>query len=328
MRAFVISEESDTLAMGVRDVQPRSTDGGDILVHVDFSAVNFKDAMVATAKSRVRRLATLIGGVDAAGTVAASASPEFEVGARVAVHGGTLGVGRDGGFAEFVYSPAKYLSVLPASISTHDAMVVGTAGFTAMLSVLALQDRGLSLGAEVLVTGSTGGVGSQAVTYLAALGYRPVASTGSPQESAWLLERGAVRVVGRDEVSDQPGRVMGSELWDGAIDCVGGETLAQILRSLRYGAAVAACGLVASAELATTVYPFITRNVGLLGVDCVEAPNSTRSRVWTALGTVAPEIDFAPLVDRIVRLEGLPPALEDIRHGRTRGRVLVDPTPG
>jgi acrylyl-CoA reductase (NADPH) len=220
MRAFVVSEENGILAMGVRDVEPQPTADGDILVHVDYSAVNFKDAMVAAAKSRVRRLASLVGG------------------ARVAVHGGNLGVGRDGGFAEFVYSPAKYLSVLPESISTHDAMVIGTAGFTAMESVLALQDRGLILEAEVLVTGATGGVGSQAVTYLAAMGYRPVASTGSPQEFAWLLERGAVRVIGRDDVSDQPGRVMGSELWDGAIDCVGGETLVQIPRSLRYGAAL------------------------------------------------------------------------------------------
>ena len=328
MRAFVVSEEDDTLAMGVRDVEPQPTAVGDILVQVDYSAVNFKDSMVAAANSRVRRLATLVGGVDASGSVVTSDDPTIEVGARVAVHGGNLGVGRDGGFAEFVYSPAKYLSVLPESISTYDAMVIGTAGFTAMQSVLALQDRGLIIDAEVLVTGATGGVGSQAVTYLAAMGYRPVASTGSPQQSTWLLERGAVRVIGRDEVSDQPGRVMGSELWDGAIDCVGGGTLAQILRSLRYGAAVAACGLVASAELATTVYPFITRNVGLLGVDCVEASSSTRSRVWSALGTVAPRIDFVPLVDRVVSLEELPTALEDIRNGRTRGRILVNPTPG
>jgi acrylyl-CoA reductase (NADPH) len=328
MRAFIINEDDGNLSCRVHDVEPKAVDLDDVLVEVDFSGVNFKDAMVATARSRVRRLASLVGGVDAAGTVVESRVNGFSAGDRVAVHGGNLGVGRDGGFAQFVYAPARYLSPLPSSISTHDAMVIGTAGFTAMESLLALEDRGLQHDAEVLVTGATGGVGSQAVTYLAARGYRPVASTGSPEEAQWLGERGAVRVIGRDEVSDNPGRVLATELWDGAIDCVGGETLVQIVRSLRYGAAVAACGLVASAELNTTVYPFITRNVGLLGIDCVEAPTATRSRVWSALGDVAPRVDFAPLVDRLVGLEDLSDALEDIRNGRTRGRILVNPTPG
>lgn len=328
MRAFVINEDDGNLSCEVRDVEPGRMDLDDVLVKVEFSGVNFKDAMVATAKSRVRRVASLIGGVDAAGTVVESSNAQFNTGDHVAVHGGNLGVGRDGGFAQYVYSPTRYLSPLPGAMLTHDAMVIGTAGFTAMESLLALEDRGLQHGAEVLVTGATGGVGSQAVTYLAARGYRPVASTGSPEESQWLTERGAIRVVGRDEVGDQPGRVLGSELWDGAIDCVGGETLAQILRSLRYGAGVAACGLVASADLNTTVYPFITRNVGLLGIDCVEATNATRTRVWSALSEVAPRVDFAPLVDRLIELEELPAALDDIRNGRTRGRILVNPTPG
>ena len=325
MRAFVINEDGDRLELGVRDVDPRAIDANDVLVRVDFSGVNFKDAMVAAAKSRVRRLPSLVGGVDAAGVVITSGDPAVAVGTRVAVHGGNLGVGRDGGFAEYVYSPTKYLSVLPETISTHDAMVIGTAGFTAMESVMALQDRGLAADAEVLVTGATGGVGSQAVTYLAALGYRPVASTGSPDESQWLIERGAVRVIGREDVTDQSSRVMGSELWDGAIDCVGGETLVNVLRSLRYGAGVAACGLVGSADLTTTVYPFITRNVALLGIDCVEATSTTRSRVWSALGEVARQLDFDPLIDRRVTLDELPGALEVIRNGRTRGRILVDP---
>jgi putative YhdH/YhfP family quinone oxidoreductase len=239
-----------------------------------------------------------------------------------------LGVARDGGFAQFIFSPARYVTALPESVSTRVAMIVGTAGFTAMASLLALEDRGLEKGSEVLVTGATGGVGSQAVAFLAASGYLPVASTGSPSESLWLLDRGARRVIGRDDVADNPGRVLASETWAGAIDCVGGETLAQILRSLRYGAAVAACGLVASAELATTVYPFITRSVALLGIDSVEATTSTRERVWSALGVLAPRIDFEPLVDREVQLEDLTSALDDVRNGTTRGRILVNPTPG
>jgi acrylyl-CoA reductase (NADPH) len=327
VRAFVVSEIEGALSTDVRDVEATATDPGDVLIAVDFSGVNFKDAMVAAPKSRVRRVVSLIGGVDAAGTVVRSNVATFPEGTRVVAHGGTLGVARDGGFAEFIYCPARYVTALPASITARVAMIVGTAGFTAMESLLALEDRGLEKGSEVLVTGATGGVGSQAVALLAASGYHPVASTGSPHESTWLMERGAVRVIGRDEVADNPGRVLASETWAGAIDCVGGDTLAQILRSLRYGAAVAASGLVASAELATTVYPFITRSVALLGIDSVEATTTTRTRVWSALGALAASIDFESLIDREVHLEELPSALRDVLDGKTRGRILVQPNP-
>jgi putative YhdH/YhfP family quinone oxidoreductase len=261
--------------------------------------------------------------VDAAGTVRASLDESYSPGDRVVALGGTLGVARDGGFAQYLYAPSPYLTTLPASLSTRDAMTIGTAGYTAMASVLALEDHGLRPGAEVLVTGATGGVGSQALTYLALKGYRPVASTGSLSEADWLEARGATRVIGRDELSDRPDRVLGSELWDGAIDCVGGPSLASILRSLRYGAAVAASGLVASPDLPTNVYPFITRAVALIGIDAVEAKPSTRERVWHALGAIAHLVDFSTFVDREIPLEDLDAALEDIRGGATRGRVLV-----
>jgi acrylyl-CoA reductase (NADPH) len=326
VRAFVVSEVDDQFSMSVRDVEAVARDDSDVLIAVDFSGINFKDAMVASPKSRVRRVSSLIGGVDAAGTVVTSALPHLPVGTRVAAHGGPLGVTRDGGFAQFLYAPERYLSPLPDTISTRDAMIIGTAGFTAMESVLALEDHGLKEGGEVLVTGATGGVGSHSVAYLAARGYRVIASTGSTEETSWLLEQGATRVIGRDDVSDQPGRVLGTELWDGAIDCVGGTTLAQILRSLRYGAAVAASGLVATAELASTVYPFITRSVSLLGIDSVEASRETRERVWSSLGAIMASLDLGPLVDREVRLEQLPAALDDVRNGKTRCRILVQPT--
>ncbi|HVB50847.1 MAG TPA: acryloyl-CoA reductase [Acidimicrobiales bacterium] len=323
MKAFVVSEIDGKLECGVRDVVPSSTNDDDILVRVEYSGVNFKDAMVASAPSSVRRLDSLVGGVDAAGVIEESRHGIIVPGTRVAVHGGNLGVGRNGGFASKVYAPSRYLSVLPSTISTHDAMVIGTAGFTSMASVLALEDRGLAAGAQILVTGATGGVGSQAVTYLSLRGFSPVASTGSPAESQWLLNRGAARVIGRSDVSDRIGRVMGSELWDGAIDCVGGETLQQILRSLRYGAAVAASGLVGSADLSTSLFPFITRGVALLGIDAVEATAATRERVWSALGEVATRIDFSALLDRVISLEEIPGALDDVRRGATRGRVVV-----
>ena len=323
MKAFVVRETDGHFSCGVHEHEATALNDADVLVAVEFSSVNFKDALVAVPESRVRRVGVLVGGVDAAGVVEEANPDSPAVGTRVAVHGGDLGVGRDGGFAPYCYAPRRYLSELPDALSTYDAMVIGTAGYTAMASVLALEDHGLAPGAEVLVTGASGGVGSQAVTFLALRGYRPVASTGSSDHVAWLLERGATRVIGRDELSDRPARVLASERWDGAIDCVGGDTLAQILRSLRYGGTVAASGLVAGAELATTVYPFITRAVALVGVDAVEASPSARERVWTALGEIAPRIAFTDLVDRTVTIDQLPQALDDIRRGATRGRIVV-----
>ncbi len=325
MRAFVVKEVEGSLHLGVEQREVKSTADTDLLITVEYSGVNFKDALVASIGGRVRRVPELVGGVDAAGVITSSTNDEWPVGTRVAVHGGDLGVARDGGFAQSVYVPAKFLSALPDSVSTRDAMIIGTAGFTAMASVLALEHHGLEPTGEVLVTGATGGVGSHAITFLSARGYLAVASTGSPAQSQWLTQRGAVRIIGRDEIADKPDRVLASERWSGAVDCVGGETLHHILRSLRYGAAVAASGLVASPELHTNVYPFITRAVSLLGIDAVEARDHTRRAVWQAIGEMAKTIDFEPLVDHVVRLEELPEALEKIRNAQTRGRILVQP---
>ena len=327
MRAFQISLVDDVLRSGVTDVTARPRDEGDILVRVDYSGVNFKDAMVIDPTQRVRRVTQLIGGVDAAGVIAESSDPSLPVGERVAVHGGDLGVGRDGGFAPYVYAPARFVSVLPGSLSTRAAMIFGTAGLSAMASVLALEERG-PLEGDVLVTGATGGVGSIAVALASARGHRVVASTGSSGARAWLQELGAALVIGREEIADKPDRVLASERWAGAVDCVGGDTLAQILRSLRYGAAVAASGLVAGAALTTTVYPFITRAVGLLGVDVVEMPPAHRARTWHALAETASLFDVESLLDHEVDLEGVAHALEVIRGGATRGRILVNPTTG
>jgi acrylyl-CoA reductase (NADPH) len=323
VRAFVVSDASGELTLGERDATPVPRDESDVLIDVEYSSVNFKDAMVASSPSRVRRVETLVGGVDAAGYVATSPDGAFRNGDPVVAIGGALGVARDGGFSEQLYAPPRYVTALPASLSTRDASIIGTAGYTAMASVLALEHHGLKIGGEVLVTGATGGVGSQALTYLAVKGYSPVASTGSPDETAWLMARGATRVIGRADVSDKPERVLGSELWDGAIDCVGGVTLSSIVRSLRYGCAVAASGLVASPELATTVYPFITRSVALIGIDAVEATTETRESVWQALGEIAHLVDFSTFVDREISLDGLDEAIDDIRGGTTRGRILV-----
>ncbi len=328
MQAFTITESDGVLALVAQSVEPTPRDPDDVLVRVEFSGVNYKDAMVASPRSRVRRVNSLVGGVDAAGVIESSNVPELAVGTRVAVHGGDIGVARDGGFAEFIYAPQRFISPLPDALSTRDAMIIGTAGVSAMASVLALEDHGLDHDGEVLVTGSTGGVGSVAVTLLAQRGYRVVASTGSDHQTDWLLERGAARVIRRDEVGDRLDRVLGSELWSGAVDCVGGETLNQVLRCLRYGGAVAASGLVASADLTTTVYPFITRGVALLGIDVVEARAATRERVWNALAETLSSATLEPLVDSVVNLTHLAHAIDAIRDGKTRGRILVDPAAG
>lgn len=324
MRALVITESDTAVTLSVEDIGPHDVDPSDAHVVVDYSGVNYKDAMVAAARSRVRKVARVVGGVDAAGTLTEPLGA-LSAGTVVAVHGGGLGVERDGGFATEVWAPARWISPLPEGLNPRAAMIVGTAGWTAMASVLALEHHGLAPGAEVLVTGATGGVGSQAVFYLARRGYRPVASTGSPDATAWLQGLGATEVIGREDVADRPDRVLGSERWDGAIDCVGGPTLAQVLRALRHGAAVAASGLVASADLATTVYPFITRAVSLIGVDAVEAPSSQRARVWSEIARTARAQDLEVFVDREVGLGELAAALLDVREGRTRGRILVDP---
>jgi acrylyl-CoA reductase (NADPH) len=321
-----VREENGHLERGVADHEPVPRDPADLEVRVEYSGVNYKDALVAAAPSRVRRSPLLVGGVDAAGIVTLSRNSAIKVGARVAVHGADLGVARDGGFAPLIYAPARLVSVLPDTITTRDAMVIGTAGFTAMASVLALEHHGLEPGAEVLVTGATGGVGSLAVSFLSARDYQPVASTGSPQESTWLHERGAVRVIGRDEIADRPDRVLASERWAGAIDCVGGDTLHHILRSLRYGTAVAASGLVASPDLNTNLYPFITRSVALLGIDAVECSAATRKRVWEQLGVASSRVDFDGLIDSTITLDGLDEALTTIGKGHTRGRIVVVPT--
>jgi len=320
----VISAVDDQVATRVHTDLP-AVGGDEVTVALEWSGVNYKDAMVIEPKSRVRRVASLIGGVDGAGTVVTSTAPDIAPGDRVVVHGGDIGVGRDGGFSELISVPRRYVNVLPDSLSTRDAMVVGTAGYTAFASLAALEQRGLTPEqGEVLVTGATGGVGSWSVVALAASDYDVVGSTGSTDAQQWLLKMGAKRCIGRHDIGDKPDRVLGSELWAGAIDCVGGETLHQVLRTLRYGAGVAASGLVASADLTTNVYPFITRNVALLGIDAVSASQETRINVWEMIASTMKTRSFEPLIDSVVTLEQIDGALAQIAKGQTRGRILVD----
>lgn len=327
MRAFVVEHRGDEVDASVRDVDEDALlDDGDVTVAVSWSCLNFKDAMVARPKSRVARRDVLIGGVDGAGTVLASSSDAVRAGDAVLAHGHGFGTSHHGAFAPRLRCEAGWLTPLPKGLDARTAMVLGTAGYTAMASVLALESTGLTNDAgPVLVTGATGGVGSTAVALLAARGFEVTAMTGKSKEAAFLHGLGASDVVGRDAIDDRPDRVLGAPRFAGAVDCVGGETLASIVRVLRWGGAVAATGLVGGVQLATTVYPFITRNVAILGIDSVDAPPKVRREVWETLACALRPPVVESLVAREVRLDGIAEGLGELDAGRVRGRIVVDP---
>jgi acrylyl-CoA reductase (NADPH) len=326
VRAFVVRRADDGTSTQIEDLGSDDLPEGDVVVDVEWSSLNYKDAMVTVPGNRVARTSPLVPGVDLAGTVVSSTDPELAPGTRVLAHGGDLGVSRHGGFATRATVPVELVVPLPVGLSPRDAMAIGTAGFTAALSIDQLEARGLAPGhGPVLVTGASGGVGSFAVVMLAARGYEVVASTGKTKEHDWLERLGAARVVGRDDIDGAGERVLGPEQWAGAVDCVGGTTLARVLRSLRYDAAVAASGLTGGAALETTVYPFITRQVALLGVDSVRTPIQRRRAIWSRLAGDLRPAHLDDIVAAEVPLEGLDVALADILEAKVRGRVLVRP---
>ncbi len=326
-RAFVVSRSDDAVETAVRGLGPGDLPSGEVTVRVEWSSVNYKDAMTTQPGNRVARVSPLVPGVDLVGTVTASDDPAVETGAQVIVHGYDLGVAHHGGFAEFARVPANWVVPLPHGLSARHAAVVGTAGFTAALSLDRLEALGIRAGdGPLLVTGASGGVGSMAVLLCAARGYEVVASTGKTAEHAYLYRLGASQVIGRDEVAGDTGRTLGPERWAGAVDCVGGATLAAVLRCTRYGGAVAASGLTAGSTLETTVYPFVVRNVSLLGVDTVRTPLSVRRGVWREIAARFPRPALDDVVEREVRLEDLRSALSAILDGSVRGRILVSPS--
>jgi acrylyl-CoA reductase (NADPH) len=324
--AFVVTRVGDSIEAGVRTLSPDDLPSGEVTVRVDWAAVNYKDGMVTRPGNRVARISPLVPGVDLVGTVIDSGDPSVEVGQQVIVQGYELGVAHHGGFSEVARVPAEWVVPLPDALSARHAATIGIAGFTAALSLRRLEHHGLAPDhGPVLVTGASGGVGSMAVSLLAARGYEVVASTGKAEEHSYLIGLGAARAIGRDELGSEPGRTLGAERWAGAVDCVGGTTLSAILRTLRYGAAVAASGLTGGATFESSVFPFIVRNVALIGIDTVSTPIAERRMVWSELATA-----FAPtLLDQMVRTElglgELAAALELILDGGVRGRLLVRP---
>jgi|SRR5579875_3024602 len=323
-RAFTATQHADTVT---RELTTLSTDDlppDGVLVAVERSSVNYKDALATISGGQVARISPLVPGIDLAGTVAEPGTEGFPEGTPVLAQGYALGVSRHGGFAEYARVPAAWLVRIPDGLDARRAMAIGTAGFTAALSVLALEHQGLTPDAgPVLVTGASGGVGSTAVGILANRGYEVVASTGKAAAAPYLEALGASSILSRDELAGEGGRPLERATWAAAVDCVGGQTLANVLARIRYGGAVAASGLTGGSALRTTVMPFILRGVSLLGIDSVETPIERRREIWAQLaGPLAPRGLDSMITD--VALSHLDPVLDSILRGGITGRSVVD----
>ena len=322
-RAYVVDKpEGGAFTRGLRDLAPADLPPGEVTIRVAWSSVNFKDGLAAREDGRVARAYPLVPGIDLAGEVVASEDPAFRVGAQVLANGYDIGTARHGGYAELARLPAGWVVPMPEGLAARDAMAIGTAGFTAAMSVAALESHGLRPGdGPVLVTGASGGVGSAAVAILASRGHEVWAATGKADEHDRLRDLGAAAFLTRDEVT-APGRPLDSARWAGAVDTVGSATLPFVLRTLRLGAAVASSGNASGAELVTTVFPFILRGVALLGMDSANMAIEPRRALWNRLAT-----DLLPrgLGDGIseVDLDTVEPALDAIVAGQARGRWVV-----
>jgi putative YhdH/YhfP family quinone oxidoreductase len=321
-RAFVAEKVDERVDRGVREFAAAALPEGEVLVRVGWSSVNYKDALATIANGKVARISPLIPGIDLAGEVVASDDRSIAVGSQVLAHGYELGVARHGGYAEYARVPAGWVVPLPAGLSVRESMALGTAGFTAARSVVLLEARGLVPGAgPVLVTGATGGVGRTAIAILVERGYEVWAVTGKPEAHDELRALGVAGILGRDDVAAE-GRPLEAERWAGAVDSVGAATLPHILRTLRYGGAVAASGNTSGPALATTVFPFILRGVALLGVDSAAVPIDERRGIWARLGGDLRPRGLGEAVTEVT-LDELEPALDAILAGRARGRWVV-----
>jgi acrylyl-CoA reductase (NADPH) len=295
---------------------------GDVVIRAAYSSVNYKDAMAATGAGRILRRFPLIAGIDVSGTVASSADARFRPGDPVLVTGYDLGVASDGGYSQYVRVPADWVVPTPPGLSSFDVMAIGTAGFTASLSIVELERNGLKPGdSPVIVTGATGGVGSLAVQCLAAGGYEVTALTGKDGEHGYLRSIGAKDVISRSAVQAST-RPLEKATWAGAIDPVGGESLAWLIRTMRYGGSIAATGLTGGVEVYTTVIPFILRAVKLLGIDSVMCPMELRREVWRRLATDLKPAKLAASA-REIGLADLPDAFATLLKGTARGRFVV-----
>jgi acrylyl-CoA reductase (NADPH) len=322
-QALVARQNDDRIEAAVETLEESELPPGDVTIRVHYSSVNYKDALALTPNGGVVRDYPIVPGIDLAGEVVSSESDEFAVGDAVLAHGYEIGTGRHGGYAEYARLPADWVVKL-GSLSPREGAAIGTAGFTAAMSVQALVDRGIApADGPIVVTGATGGVGSVSVDLLSAAGYQVVASTGKPDAAERLTALGAAEVIGRLPADpDAKPRPLGKTRWAGAVDCVGGATLADVLSTVKYGGAVAASGLTGGAALKTTVMPFILRGVALLGIDSVQMPIGPRRALWEQLGSSSKPrhvSDFSHDVD----VRDVVGVLDEVRAGKYSGRAVV-----
>ncbi|GGA47011.1 acryloyl-CoA reductase [Paenibacillus physcomitrellae] len=323
-RALLVENE-DTFKVGVKKVSLADLPEGDVLIKVAYSSVNYKDGLASIPNGKIVKTYPFIPGIDLSGYVVSSSNERFKPGQPVIATSYGIGVSHFGGFSEFARIPGEWVIPLPDGIDLKEAMIYGTAGFTAALSIQRLEENGMAPGlGKVLVTGATGGVGASAVAMLSVKGYEVVASTGKSSEVEYLKALGASEIIPRiEEEGDQP-KPLNKQLWQAAIDPVGGQTLASILSRIAYRGSVAVSGLTGGTGVPTTVMPFILRGVNLLGIDSVFCPYDLRVKVWERMGRDLKPADMEPLISSEIALESLPQALDDILKSRTRGRVLVN----
>ncbi|CAL8974270.1 Acrylyl-CoA reductase AcuI [Rhodoplanes serenus] len=322
-KAIVIRKGEDgQQTVGLSDFDESELMEGDVTLRVEWSTINYKDGLAVTGKAPVVRRFPMIAGIDAAGTVETSNHPDWKPGDRVVVNGWGCGETHLGFFGEKARVKGDWLVPLPPGIAARDAMAIGTAGYTAMLAVLALERHGLTPDrGPVVVTGAAGGVGSVAVAILAKLGWHVVASTGRSEETGYLKELGAAEVIARQDLAGTP-RPLAKERWAAGVDSVGSTTLANVLSMTRYHGAVAACGLAGGMDLPTSVAPFILRGVSLLGVDSVMCPQHLRREAWRRLDSDLDRRKLAQMTEEI-GLDGVLDAGQRIVEGRVRGRIVV-----
>lgn len=321
MQALILEQQDGKTLASVQTLEESRLPEGDVTVDVHWSSLNYKDALAITGKGKIIRHFPMIPGIDFAGTVRTSEDPRFHAGQDVLLTGWGVGENHWGGLAEQARVKADWLVAMPKGLDSRKAMVIGTAGFTAMLCVMALEEAGIRPeDGEIVVTGASGGVGSTAVALLHKLGYQVVAVSGRESTHAYLKQLGAQRILGRDEFAES--RPLEKQLWAGAVDTVGDKMLAKVLAQMNYGGCVAACGLAGGFALPTTVMPFILRNVRLQGVDSVMTPPARRAQAWERLVRDLPESFYAQATTEIA-LADAPKFADAIMNNQVQGRTLV-----
>lgn len=323
-QALVVDKNDSSFSVATRALTLSELPEGEVLIQIAYSSVNYKDGLASTPDGKIVRSYPFIPGIDLSGYVVSSSDDRFAEGQPVIATGYGIGVSHFGGFSQYARIPADWLLPLPAGLTLKEAMLYGTAGFTAALSIQALEAHGVAPErGKVLVTGATGGVGGAALAMLAKKGYSVSASTGNAAAAAYLKNLGANEILTREEVAGQSDKPLNKQLWQGAVDSVGGDTLAAILSKLIYGGAVAASGLTGGTSLPATVLPFILRGISLLGIDSVLCDRETRIKTWQRMATDLKPNHLEGFLDREVTLQELPGALQDILQSRTLGRILV-----